>query len=148
MTAQYFPADFFRRFVHHRANGTRSLEEIFTTMDLGDLLPGLCRKLGQEPSAPLTHKNAGQVQDYLTEVWELVLACYRGQQEGAGIYYRQLLEGSRRARQWTSAGPAAEGFPFLGGGEALAAALPCNRPGGGDQFSPQSRVGQCRAPSP
>lgn len=97
VTAQYFPADFFRRFVYHRANGTRSLEEIFTTMDLGDLLPGLCRKLGQEPSAPLTHKNAGQVQDYLTEVWELVLACYRGQQEGARIYYRQLLEGSRRA---------------------------------------------------
>ena len=95
--AGLLPADFFRRFLTHKADASRSLEEAFRSMELEPLLPGLCARLGCGPQAPLTHKNAGAVEEYLRGAWGQVLEAYAGQRQAAGAYYRQLLEGCSRA---------------------------------------------------
>ena len=104
--AGLFPEDFFRRFLSHKADGRRTLGEALHNMELEALLPGLCRSLKLGPAAPLTHKTARAVQDYLTEAWDQVLAVYAPQREAAGAYYKKLLEGCKRLPPWISAGRA------------------------------------------
>ena len=43
MTARYFKYDYFRRFLFHKVNQNYSLDDIFDTMELGDLLEGFLR---------------------------------------------------------------------------------------------------------
>lgn len=95
--AGLFPEDFFRRFLSHKIDGRRTLGEALHSMELEALLPGLCRSLKLGPAAPLTHKTARAVQDYLTEAWDQVLAVYAPQREAAGAYYKKLLKGCKRA---------------------------------------------------
>ena len=95
--AGLFPEDFFRRFLSHKADGRRTLGEALHSMELEALLPGLCRSMKLGPAAPLTHKTARAVQDYLTEAWDQVLAVYAPQREAAGAYYKKLLKGCKRA---------------------------------------------------
>lgn len=97
VTAGLFPEDYFRRFLVHRAGQGVTLGKAMSSMELTPLLPELCRTLGAEPGTPLTHKNTGAVKDYLRDNWSRILALYEPQRQGAGAYYRQLLEGSSHA---------------------------------------------------
>lgn len=95
--AGLFPADYFRRFLWHRAGEGVPLGKLLRGMELTPLLPGLCGALGVFPQTPLTHKNAGAVQDYLQRAWGQVLKSYQPQVQAAGAYYRQLLAGCSHA---------------------------------------------------
>ena len=95
--AGLFPADYFRRFLWHRAGEGVPLGKLLRGMELTPLLPGLCGALGVFPQTPLTHKNAGAVQDYLQRAWGQVLKNYQPQVRAAGAYYRQLLAGCSHA---------------------------------------------------
>ena len=97
ITAGLFPWDYFRRFLWHKAEKGLPLKEVMRSMELSPLLPELCAALGLSPTVPLTHKNAGAVQNYLTAGWSRVLELYEPQRRAAGAYYRQLLSGSFRA---------------------------------------------------
>ena len=97
VTAGLFPGDYFRRFLWHKAEGAVPVWRAVASMELTPLLPELCARLGLSPDKPLTHKTARAIQDYLTEAWDRVLALYGPQRQAAGAYYRQLLEGCRRA---------------------------------------------------
>lgn len=97
VTAELFPGDYFRRFLWHKAEGGIPLEKVIRSMELAPLLPELCAAKGLGPKTPLTHKNAGAVQDYLTEAWDRVLKLYEPQRQAAKAYYRKLLSGSSRA---------------------------------------------------
>ncbi len=110
VTAGLFPGDYFRRFLWHKAEGGVPVWQVVRSMELTPLLPELCSRLGLSPNRPLTHKNAGAIQNYLTGVWDRVLSLYGPQSQAAGTYYRQLLEGCRRAVAvdigWAGSGPA------------------------------------------
>ena len=112
--AGLFPADYFRRFLLHKADGSRSLKQILLPMELECFLPGLCKALDAGPETPLTHKNAPLVEQYLQGVWDQVLKAYEGQRLAAGRYYRQLLQGCARALAvdigWAGSGPVSLGL--------------------------------------
>ena len=112
--AGLFPADYFRRFLLHKADGSRSLKQILRPMELERFLPGLCKALDAGPETPLTHKNAPLVEQYLQGVWDQVLKAYEGQRLAAGRYYRQLLQGCARALAvdigWAGSGPVSLGL--------------------------------------
>ena len=106
MGASYFKYDFFRRFLHHKVNQEYTLEQIFASMELSDMLVGYLKKqndagnssAGNRVSADtkLTSGNRETVEGYLMEHWEEVLDHYKGQRDAAGAYYRKVLTGHRR----------------------------------------------------
>ena len=107
--AGLFPADYFRRFLIHKAGKGLPLQQVLASMELSSLLPGLCGALGLSPQTALTHKNAREVQHYLQGVWDKVLAVYQPQRQAAGEYYHKLLSGCSHAGVvdigWAGSGP-------------------------------------------
>lgn len=97
VTARHFKAEYFRRFLFHKADQGFTLERILEGMELPHWTAALCRNIGAKPDEPLTYKNVGNVKSYLCSRWDEVLARYAPQAEAAGIYYRGLLRNSRRA---------------------------------------------------
>lgn len=93
MGASYFKYDFFRRFLHHKVNQEYTLEQIFASMELSDMLVGYLKKqndagnssAGNRVSADtkLTSGNRETVEGYLMEHWKEVLDHYKGQQDAA-----------------------------------------------------------------
>lgn len=96
ITAGLFPADYFRRFLWHKAHEGISLEQVFRSMELEPLLPQMCQALSISGKDRLTYKTAGAIQDYLTEVWDQVLELYAPQRKAAGAYYGSLLSGCKK----------------------------------------------------
>ena len=106
MGASYFKYDFFRRFLHHKVNQEYTLEQIFASMELSDMLGGYLKKQNDAGNSPagnrvsadtkLTSGNRETVEDYLMEHWKEVLDHYKGQRDSAGAYYRKVLTGHRR----------------------------------------------------
>lgn len=97
LTAGYYRQEYFRRFLFHKADGRIPLRRALEAMELPHLLPPLCRAIKGDPDTPLTYKTAGEVKSYLQDHWEEVEHSYEKQREAAGIYYRELLRGCRRA---------------------------------------------------
>lgn len=98
MTAGYFKYDYFRRFLYHKVNQSYSLENIFRTMELDDMLPNFLQ--GQESmdrETELTDKNVSIIKTYLMKNWKWVLEHYKRQTEAGGIYYKEVLGDSRKA---------------------------------------------------
>ena len=104
-----YRAQFFRIFLTHKADRGFSLGEIFRSMELEPLLPGLCQALGTGPDRELTHKNREAVASYLKGRWEEVLALYRPHRQGGARCYRELLSGCGKAVAvdvgWSGTGP-------------------------------------------
>lgn len=106
MGASYFKYDFFRRFLHHKVNQEYTLEQIFASMELSDMLGGYLKKQNDAGNSPagnrvsadtkLTSGNRETVEGYLMEHWKEVLDHYKGQRDSAGAYYRKVLTGHRR----------------------------------------------------
>lgn len=97
VTAGAYKAEYFRRFIDHKAGVGFSLRRVLQGMELEDWLPELCRAIGAQPGEPLTHKNAGKVKSYVQARWPQVLERYAPQVQAAGQYYAGLLRGCRRA---------------------------------------------------
>lgn len=124
MSARYFKYDYFRRFIEHKVNQGYTLQQIFTSMEIEDMLPGMCRELPgfmerllQSPkvfgkreqmaadvrreakvtdSSKLTGQNAWMIKEYLIAHWEQVLAHYEEQLKAGRLYYEKVLKGCRR----------------------------------------------------
>lgn len=86
--------DYFRRFLYHKVNQNRTLEQILNAMELYDL-PALLPAEMQK-SDYLTEKNAGKVKIFLEEHWELIRAVYQEQQDAGRDYYANVLSGCKR----------------------------------------------------
>lgn len=101
MTAKYFKYDYFRRFLFHKVNQNYSLDEIFGTMELRDLLTGFLKESEKQSSytkeSVLDEKTAQHVKSYLEENWEFVLSHYEEQTEAGRKYYANILKGCKSA---------------------------------------------------
>lgn len=109
LAARYGKADYFRRFLHHKADQGNSLEQILQSMEITDLLPALCKDLGMHRETLLTYKNVEQVQKYLMDVWPQVVSHYDDQVSAGREYYAKRLQGCTRAAAvdigWAGTGP-------------------------------------------
>ena len=95
ITARFYREELFRRFIDHKAGGAFTLEQIFSSLELEALLPGLCMASGARPSDKLTNKNAPDVKSYLIDRWDEAMYLYEPQRLAGGRYYHQLLGGCR-----------------------------------------------------
>lgn len=95
MAAGYYKYDYYRRFLYHKVNQGISLERIFHTMELDDMLEDL-EKQGLSKKQSLTDRNVETVRAYLNGRWTEVLSHYESQLEKGRLYYRKVLEGCRR----------------------------------------------------
>ena len=98
MAASYFKYDYFRRFLFHKVNQGYTLEKIFASMELEDMLEDCVQNCGGKLNAEtiLTDKNAEMVKAYLMDHWAQVLAHYDEQLEAGKMYYAPILEGCKK----------------------------------------------------
>ncbi len=124
MAADYFKYDYFRRFIDHKVNQNYTLKQIFTSMEIEDMLPGMCAdmtpftewlitkrpdirkdkslciqirheaKIGKK--SKLTDRNAWLIREYLIKHWEEVLPHYEEQLEAGKQYYSTVLKDCKR----------------------------------------------------
>lgn len=97
LAAGYFRREYLQRFVHHKAGHRFTIAQVLQGMELDHLLRPLCQEEKIRPDEPLTHKNAGKIEDYLIVHWDQVLAAYAGQRQAARLYFAGLLGGCRHA---------------------------------------------------
>ncbi|MDE7224784.1 MAG: HAD-IA family hydrolase [Acetatifactor sp.] len=98
MGARYFKYDYFRRFVFHKVRHEYTLEQVFRSMEITDMLQQMCQELPEcSPDSKLTDQNAGPIVEYLKTNWEQVLSHYEGQLQGGEIYFQRILGDSRKA---------------------------------------------------
>ncbi len=124
MGAQYFKYDYFRRFIDHKINQGYSLENIFKSMGLSDMLdemivsmPSFAEELlhsnrvfGMNERAventkkeailtkmtKLTDRNAWIIKEFLISSWEKVMRHYTDSLEAGKAYYCKILEGYKK----------------------------------------------------
>lgn len=104
MGARYFKYDYFRRFIFHKVNQDYTLQQVFHSMEIADMLQQMCQDLAEyggqlikiTPDSKLTDQNAEPVVDYLKNNWEQVLAHYEEQLQGGRLYFQRILEDSKR----------------------------------------------------
>lgn len=87
--------DFYRRFLYHKVNQGFTLEKIFDSMELSELMVDLPEKLSG--TTVLTNGNVERVREFLEVNRSRVLACYAEEQKAAKAYYEELLDGCKKA---------------------------------------------------
>lgn len=97
MAAGHFKYDYFRRFLYHKVNQKYSLKQIFTSMELEDLLGTLTEQTKLSSEDVLTDRNVDKVKDFLMDRWQQVLAHYEEQLEAGKQYYSRILKKSQTA---------------------------------------------------
>lgn len=98
MAARYFKYDYFRRFLYHKVNQDYTLQQIFASMELDDMLPEYLELQGHTDSnEKLTLAEAKEVQQYLQQNWDTVLSHYDEQLQCGKQYYEKILHGCHRA---------------------------------------------------
>lgn len=98
MAASYFKYDYFRRFLFHKVNQGYTLEKIFESMEISDMLVGCLLETakGYKPETELTDKNVEHIKYYLMKHWKQVLAHYDEQLEAGKMYYEKVLSGCKK----------------------------------------------------
>ena len=97
LTADHFRYDYFRRFLYHKMNQGYILEQIFSSMELSDLLPGFVRETKITPDTVLNEREADACKSYLLAHWSDVLALYDKESRAGKAYYEKILTGCSRA---------------------------------------------------
>lgn len=114
LSARYYKYDYFRRFLYHKINQNYRLKEIFASMELGDLLQGLCKEHGYTPETKLTDQNVEKVKQYLMTCWKPVLEHYGEQLRAGKQYFGKILEGCSHAAAvdigWAGSGAVSLGY--------------------------------------
>lgn len=105
LTAGEYRQMYFDRLLFHKVG--RPVDRVLSALELPELLAPLAAELPLH--AKLTNKLAEILQHYLLQHWDQVLAAYAGQRSAAGVYYRRLLAGCRKAGAvdigWAGTGP-------------------------------------------
>lgn len=96
LMAGYNKYDYVRRFVEHKVNQNISIEKIFISMELVDLVKHL-KDYGIDKNDSLTDKNVKRVKEFLNTHWGEVTDSYEEQKTAAGKYYAQVLKGCTKA---------------------------------------------------
>lgn len=96
MAARYFKYDYFRRFIDHKVNQGYTLKDIFESMEIVDMLEGMCQEANLTTMTALTDRTAKVIKEYLMTHWEEVLAHYDEQLEAGKLYYEKVLAGCKR----------------------------------------------------
>ncbi|HJA93973.1 MAG TPA: HAD-IA family hydrolase [Candidatus Eisenbergiella merdipullorum] len=99
ITARYYKYDYFRRFLFHKVNQGYTLEQIFRTMELTDMLDDMeARTDGKlHRNAELTDRNAQMVKEYLNGRWISVVSHYDSQMEKGKEYFETILKDCKTA---------------------------------------------------
>lgn len=101
MTAGYFKYDYFRRFLYHKVNQGYNLSEIFTSMEIDDMLEQFLEVSNNlkkyDEKTVLTEKVAEDVKAYLLLNWDKVLRHYNEQKRAGKEYYSEILKGCQCA---------------------------------------------------
>ncbi len=97
MTANHYKYDYYRRFIHHKINQNYKMEQIFSSMELEDMLQDFCNNSGLTPETRLTDKNEDTVREYLEDNWNQVTTHYQDQIEAGKQYYQNVLKESKKA---------------------------------------------------
>ncbi len=98
MAASYYKYDYFRRFLYHKVNQNYTLQQIFESMELPDMLQTFCEaSKNRKESDELTDRNVEEIKNYLLKNWNQVLAHYEEQLEAGRQYFSKILRGSRKA---------------------------------------------------
>lgn len=96
LTAEHFRYDYFRRFLYHKINQDYTVESIFKSMQLEDLLEAFCRETGYEFSSVLKEGTADCCKNYLLNHWDKVLEHYESESNAGKQYYQKILSGCRK----------------------------------------------------
>lgn len=89
LMAKHDRYDFLRRFVDHKVNQKITLEKIYRSMELEELLSG-------DKEEYLTDKNVKDVKEHLLKHWEYVTEQYRELSEAGKLYYQTVLSGCKK----------------------------------------------------
>lgn len=95
LMAAYNRYDYFQRFLYHKVNQNKSIEQIFTAMELLELLPELPADISGD--GILTARNVEAVKAYLEGKWDQILERYQKENVAAKHYYEKVLAGCSRA---------------------------------------------------
>lgn len=111
LTAKDFKYDYFRRFLYHKTNQGYSIESIFQSMELEDMLENFLQGGKYKKDTCLTDNNAEDVKKYFMGNWNTVLRHYEEQSKWAKKYYQKVLNGCQKAAAvdvgWAGSGAAA-----------------------------------------
>lgn len=100
MAAGYFKYDYFRRFLYHKVNQGYTMENIFHSMELDDMLEDFLENSTEKrysKKSELDEKTADEIKAYLKRNWETVLGHYKEQLDAGRKYYQEVLSGCQRA---------------------------------------------------
>jgi len=97
MTATYYRYDYFQRFLYQKVNQRYTLTQIFTTMELENMLEKLCNVMTLTPKTLLTSANVESLKQYLLDSWEEVVRHYEEQSIAGKQYYENILKESYNA---------------------------------------------------
>lgn len=93
LCAGYFKYDYFRRFLYHKINQDYTLEKIFFSMQLDDMLEEFSKNYSYEKGTKLTEAVADSCKKYLMDNWDQVLLHYKEASEAGKKYYENILKG-------------------------------------------------------
>lgn len=118
LMANYNKYDYFRRFIHHKANGKYTIESVLMSMELDSIMHVLINTTYEEDddeqakkvksnkekktviklelSDTLTSSNAPKLQKILEKNWDKVLKVYENEEIGAKKYFKDLTEGCKK----------------------------------------------------
>lgn len=97
MTAGYYKYDYFRRFLFHKVNQDYTLEQIFHSMELDDMLPDYLNATQSDMHKKNAHTvldevEAEKIRKYLNANWKIVLKHYTDQIENGKEYFSEILK--------------------------------------------------------
>lgn len=87
LMAGYDRYDYFRRFLYHKVNQGKSVEDILKSMEID---------WSYDITGELTNKNVDDLKDKLLADWDKVLANYAEEQRFAAEYYGKVLAGCKK----------------------------------------------------
>ena len=96
LTADHFRYDYFRRFLYHKINQDYTVESIFKSMQLEDLLEDFCRESGYDCGSILKEETADCCKNYLLKHWDEVLKHYESESNAGKQYYQKILSGCQK----------------------------------------------------
>lgn len=88
LMAKYDRYDYFRRFLYHKVNQGKSIEDILKSMEID---------WNYDITGELTNKNVDVLKEKLLADWDKVLANYEEEQRLAAEYYSKVLKGCKKA---------------------------------------------------
>lgn len=106
--ADYFRADYLRRFLFHKTGREQNIGEILHAMELGPIREPLLRQSGLTLEDALDNNSRKRLEKAILENWQSIIECYQASQFAARLYFEEVLEGCSKACTvdvgWTGSG--------------------------------------------